>query len=44
MVVYRHDRRRRVTLILLVITFFINVVARVLVWKVTKGQRAVVQE
>jgi phosphate transport system permease protein len=33
-----------VALILLVITFFINVVARLLVWKVTGGQRVVVQE
>ena len=33
-----------VALILLIITFAINVVARLLVWRVTKGQRAVVQE
>jgi phosphate transport system permease protein len=33
-----------VALILLVITFIINVIARLLVWRVTKGQRAVVQE
>lgn len=33
-----------VALLLLVITFLINVLARVLVWRVTKGQRAVVQE
>ncbi len=33
-----------VALILLAITFVINVVARLLVWKVTGGQRAVVQE
>jgi phosphate transport system permease protein len=33
-----------VALILLVITFVINVVARLLVWKVTGGQRVVVQE
>jgi len=33
-----------VALILLVMTFVINVVARLLVWRVTKGQRAVVQE
>ncbi len=33
-----------VALVLLAITFLINVVARVLVWKVTGGQRAVVQE
>lgn len=33
-----------VALILLLITFAINVVARFLVWQVTKGQRAVVQE
>jgi phosphate transport system permease protein len=33
-----------VALILLGITFIINVVARLLVWKVTGGQRAVVQE
>ena len=33
-----------VALILLGITFVINVVARLLVWKVTGGQRAVVQE
>ncbi|MFN8508259.1 MAG: phosphate ABC transporter permease subunit PstC [Dehalococcoidia bacterium] len=33
-----------VALLLLVITFFINVVARLLVWRVTKGQRAMVQE
>jgi phosphate transport system permease protein len=33
-----------VALVLLGITFVINVVARLLVWKVTGGQRAVVQE
>jgi phosphate transport system permease protein len=33
-----------VALLLLVITFLINVVARLLVWRVTKGGRAVVQE
>jgi phosphate transport system permease protein len=33
-----------VALLLLLITFVINLVARVLVWKVTGGQRAVVQE
>jgi phosphate transport system permease protein len=33
-----------VALLLLLITFCINVVARLLVWRVTKGQRAVVQE
>lgn len=33
-----------VALILLAITFIINVIARLLVWKVTHGQRAVVQE
>jgi phosphate transport system permease protein len=33
-----------VALLLLVITFAINVVARFLVWRVTKGQKAVVQE
>lgn len=33
-----------VALLLLIITFFINVVARLLVWRVTKGQRVVVQE
>jgi phosphate transport system permease protein len=33
-----------VALILLGITFVINAVARLLVWKVTGGQRAVVQE
>lgn len=33
-----------VALILLIITFIINVVARLLVWKVTHGQRVVVQE
>lgn len=33
-----------VALILLVITFIINIAARLLVWKVTNGQRAVVQE
>lgn len=33
-----------VALILLVITFIINVIARLLVWRVTKGQKAVVQE
>jgi phosphate transport system permease protein len=33
-----------VALLLLVVTFLINVVARTLVWRVTKGQRAVVQE
>lgn len=33
-----------VALLLLVITFLINVVARLLVWRVTKGQRAVVIE
>ena len=33
-----------VALILLAITFIINIVARLLVWKVTGGQRAVVQE
>jgi phosphate transport system permease protein len=33
-----------VGLLLLVITFVINVIARLLVWRVTKGQRAVVQE
>ncbi len=33
-----------VALLLLVITFFINVVARLLVWRVTRGQRAMVQE
>lgn len=33
-----------VALILLMITFIINVIARVLVWKVTGGQRVVVQE
>ena len=33
-----------VALILLLITFAINVVARLLVWRVTGGQRAVVQE
>ena len=32
-----------VALVLLIITFMINVVARVLVWRVTKGQRAVVE-
>ncbi|MEO6399170.1 MAG: phosphate ABC transporter permease subunit PstC [Tepidiformaceae bacterium] len=33
-----------VALLLLLITFVINVVARLLVWRVTGGQRAVVQE
>jgi phosphate transport system permease protein len=33
-----------VALILLIITFVINVVARLLVWRVTGGQRMVVQE
>lgn len=33
-----------VALILLMITFVINVIARLLVWKVTGGQRVVVQE
>ena len=33
-----------VALVLLIMTFFINVVARLLVWKVTNGQRVVVQE
>lgn len=33
-----------VGLLLLVITFFINVVARLLVWRITHGQRAVAQE
>jgi phosphate transport system permease protein len=33
-----------VALILLVITFAINVVARLLVWRVTNGMRATVQE
>lgn len=33
-----------VALILLIITFIINVIARLLVWKVTHGQRAVIQE
>jgi len=33
-----------VALILLLITFIINVIARLLVWKVTHGQRAVIQE
>ncbi|MGE3073588.1 MAG: phosphate ABC transporter permease subunit PstC [Dehalococcoidia bacterium] len=33
-----------VALLLLVITFLINVVARLLVWRVTNGQKAVVQE
>lgn len=33
-----------VALLLLIITFAINVVARLLVWRVTKGQRVVVQE
>lgn len=33
-----------VALILLIITFIINVIARLLVWKVTNGQRVVVQE
>ena len=33
-----------VALLLLVITFIINVIARLLVWRVTKGQRVVVQE
>jgi phosphate transport system permease protein len=33
-----------VALLLLAVTFIINVVARILVWRVTKGQRAVVQE
>ncbi len=33
-----------VALLLLLITFAINVVARLLVWRVTGGQRAVVQE
>ncbi|MEO8539503.1 MAG: phosphate ABC transporter permease subunit PstC [bacterium] len=33
-----------VALILLLITFVINVIARLLVWKVTGGQRVVVQE
>lgn len=33
-----------VALILLMITFIINVIARLLVWKVTGGQRVVVQE
>jgi phosphate transport system permease protein len=33
-----------VALLLLIVTFFINVIARVLVWRVTKGQKAVVQE
>lgn len=34
----------QVALILLLITFVINVIARLLVWKVTGGQRVVVQE
>ena len=33
-----------IALVLLVITFAINAVARLLVWRVTKGQRVVVQE
>src|SRR6185312_5294356 len=33
-----------VALILFLITFIINVIARLLVWKVTHGQRAVIQE
>ena len=33
-----------VGLLLLVLTFVINVIARLLVWRVTNGQRAVVQE
>jgi phosphate transport system permease protein len=33
-----------VALVLLVLTFLINVIARVLVWRVTNGQRAVVME
>jgi len=33
-----------VALILLVITFIINIAARLLVWKVTNGKRVVVQE
>ena len=33
-----------VALVLLVMTFLINVVARLLVWRVTNGQRAVVME
>lgn len=33
-----------VALVLLVMTFLINVIARVLVWRVTNGQRAVVME
>ncbi len=33
-----------VALLLLAITFVINVIARLLVWRVTKGQRVVVQE
>ncbi|MBI2767047.1 MAG: phosphate ABC transporter permease subunit PstC [Chloroflexi bacterium] len=33
-----------IALVLLVITFVINVVARLLVWRVTRGQRVLVQE
>jgi phosphate transport system permease protein len=33
-----------VALLLLLVTFLINVAARLLVWRVTRGQRAVVQE
>ena len=33
-----------VALMLLVVTFLINVAARLLVWRVTRGQRVVVQE
>src|SRR6185503_6869303 len=33
-----------VALILLIVTFLINVAARLLVWRVTRGQRVVVQE
>jgi phosphate transport system permease protein len=33
-----------VALLLLLVTFMINVVARILVWRVTKGQRVVVEE
>lgn len=33
-----------VALLLLIVTFLINVMARILVWRVTKGQRVVVQE
>ena len=34
----------RVALVLLLMTFLINVIARLLVWRVTNGQRAVVIE